>query len=124
MNPPPPLLRKFTIGMAVLLVVCLVWSIGFKFTSTNNWRKTKFSVKPLELIRQGVQQTAPCDESEVSPRMVESKLKPGLTALATRIVEKAITDAPPNAVFELRYSRDRGRLRIKGGLTLVKLRED
>jgi len=54
--------------------------------------------------------------------MAESKLKPGLMALATRIVEKAITDAPPNAVFELRYSRDRGRLRTKGGLTREKLR--
>ncbi|HTF93967.1 MAG TPA: hypothetical protein VK632_13030 [Verrucomicrobiae bacterium] len=54
--------------------------------------------------------------------MAESKLKPGLMALATRIVEKAITDAPPNAVFELRYSSDLGPLRTKGGLTREKLR--
>jgi hypothetical protein len=54
--------------------------------------------------------------------MVEVPGQERSVTAATRIVEKAILNAPPNANFELRFFRDNEPMQTRSGLSREKLR--
>ena len=63
-NPLPPLLRKFTIGMAVMSVVCLVWSVRTQIRLNQQLAKNELLNQQIALIDRAFNKLTPAKKAE------------------------------------------------------------